>query len=104
MFACMCQATAVRASSLLISTTGRVRVLIQVQVLATTQSVDSTVLSFFLESSAQHRGMRLNLIAMKNEKSQSQNLHQGRQSAQTGKPASIAQCKPRRHYPKRVLN
>ena len=36
-----------------------------------TQSADSTV-SSFVDSSAQHRGMRPNLIAMKNKNSQSQ--------------------------------
>ena len=35
------------------------------------QSADSTV-SSFVDSSAQHRGMRPNLIAMKNKNSQSQ--------------------------------
>ena len=40
-----------------------------------TQSVDSTV-SFFVDSSAQHRGTRPNLTAMKKKNSQSQHLNQ----------------------------
>ena len=57
-----------------------------------TQSADSTV-SSFVDSSAQHRGMRPNLIAMKNKNSQSQILTRlvvPCQNAQTGKPVSNA--------------
>ena len=43
------------------------------------QAADGTV-SSFVDSSVQHRGMRPNLIAMKKENSQSQNLNQARRT------------------------
>ena len=45
--------------------------LVYIYIYIYTQSADSTV-SSFVDSSAQHRGMRPNLIAMKNKNSQSQ--------------------------------
>ena len=72
-----------------------------------TQSADSTV-SSFVNLSAQHRGMRPNLIAMKNKilKAKITRLVVPCQSAQTGKPVSNAQCNSEGTTPscKRVLN
>ena len=77
--------------------------LLKMSIIIFTPSTDSTV-SSFVDSSEQYRGMRPNMMAMKNKNSQSQNLNVPCQGAQTGKPVSNARCKQRRHYPKRVLN